>query len=422
MFDSSGLALQLKPQTTDFDRIHFLILTENNFDLEAIDRILQGAGIEFTYDVTTVSESNCQFSTQSYDAIVYNYHLDDRLTEENDLNIGQSPIDKLGWWQNYLSKIPFILITDALGDEMAIDCVRSGIAGYILRSKLADLPEVLESVLLEFPRPKQLGKFVVSRQSSTAHFQKLQLAKIRQQQQKIARLEAEKPEWEKRELIHQESISHLNHELRNSITSIIGFAKMLKEQIYGSLNPKQIQYATAIKSAGDLMLDLVNKYLTLAKIDAEKEEIYPEKFLVEDICRVTLSLVEEKARDKGLELIFEIADDVDFCIADKLSLRQILVNLLSNAIKFTSKGWVKLQVSKTDKLLEFAVIDTGMGISPENMQKLFQPFQQLNHRHEGTGLGLTLSRKLAQLHHGDITVTSELGKGACFTLQLPLVL
>jgi signal transduction histidine kinase len=418
MFDNSGLALQLKPQTSAFDRVHLLFLTDRSFDLEEIDRVLLSAGIKFTYEIATVDRSNWQFSLSSYDAIVYEYHNSSSIAAGEDLKFNRSPIEALGWWQNYLSKIPFILITDPLGDEIAIDCVRSGIAGYILRPKLSELPKVLKSVIPEFSGSKSPEKFVASQKPGKLNTQ--QLEKIRHQQQQIEELQAAQAEWEKQAAMYQESISHLNHELRNSITLIIGFAKMLKEQIYGSLNPKQLQYATAINSAGEMMLDLVNKYLTLAKIDAEKEEIYPEKLLVEDICHVTLSLNEEKAKDTGLQLILQIDDDVDFCIADKLSLRQILTNLLSNAIKFTQKGSVTLKVSKTMTMLEFAVIDTGMGISAENMHKLFQPFQQLNNRHEGSGLGLALSHKLAQLHGGDIKVASELGKGTCFTLQIPL--
>jgi signal transduction histidine kinase len=419
MFDNSGLALQFKPQTSAFDRLHLLFLTDRSFDLEAINRVLLSAAINFTYEIATIDRSNWQLSLSSYNAIVYDYHHTDRLDAGNNLNPKISPIEELGWWQNYFSKIPFILITDPLGDEIAIDCVRSGIAGYILRSKLSELPKVLKTVIPEFSGSKSPEKLVLSRKPAKSNIQLLE--KIRHQQQQIEELQAAQAEWEKQAAIYQESISHLNHELRNSITLIIGFAKMLKEQIYGSLNPKQLQYATAIRSAGEMMLDLVNKYLALAKIDAEQEKIYPEKLLVEDICHVTRSLNEEKARDKGLELILQIDDDIDFCIADKLCLRQILNNLLSNAIKFTKEGSVTLKVSKTSTILEFAVIDTGMGISAENMHKLFQPFQQLNNRHEGTGLGLALSRKLAQLHGGDITVTSELGKGSCFTLQIPSI-
>ena len=112
-----------------------------------------------------------------------------------------------------------------------------------------------------------------------------------------------------------------------------------------------------------------------------------------------------------------------FCYADSLRLKQILINLLSNAVKFTEQGSITLQVIKNSKILYFSIIDTGIGISKEDSVKLFKPFQQVNthlHRqYKGTGLGLALSRKLAQLHGGDITLYSEVGKGSRFTVSIP---
>jgi signal transduction histidine kinase len=124
-----------------------------------------------------------------------------------------------------------------------------------------------------------------------------------------------------------------------------------------------------------------------------------------------------------LQLSLAIAPDVITCIADKRRLKQILVNLLSNAVKFTASGSVTLRVEQTTEAIAFSVIDTGIGIAQADQATLFQPFRQLdsglNRKYEGTGLGLALSRKLAQLHGGDITVHSELGRGSCFTLHLP---
>ena len=130
-------------------------------------------------------------------------------------------------------------------------------------------------------------------------------------------------------------------------------------------------------------------------------------------------MLEAKAKQKGLELNFEQQDKIDFCTGDSSCLKQILINLLSNAIKFTDVGSVTLRVTRDENYLYFAVIDTGTGISAENLNKLFKPFPQISNHHENTGLGLTLSRKQARLHGGDITVTSELGKGSCFTLSIP---
>jgi signal transduction histidine kinase len=221
-----------------------------------------------------------------------------------------------------------------------------------------------------------------------------------------------------------EIFSHLNHELRTPLSSILGYARMLKDEIYGPLNEKQRQYTNVIVASGEHLLSLVNDYLDISKIEANREELFLETIAVEDICLASLSMVESRAKEQDLKLDLNIASDVDLCKADGLRIKQILVNLLSNAIKFTEVGSVTLNVRRHENMLEFCVIDTGIGIKEEDKEKLFQPFQQIKNdlscRHKGTGLGLALSRKLAQLHGGDITLVSEQGNGSCFTLHLPV--
>jgi signal transduction histidine kinase len=133
--------------------------------------------------------------------------------------------------------------------------------------------------------------------------------------------------------------------------------------------------------------------------------------------------VQAKAEQQGLALNLQISPEIDYCSADQQRLKQILVNLLSNAVKFTEIGSVTLKVAREENRLLFSVIDTGIGISIEEQEKLFQPFQQihsvLSKKHKGTGLGLALSRKLARLHGGDITIISEKGRGSSFILAIP---
>ncbi|BFM40285.1 HAMP domain-containing sensor histidine kinase [Synechocystis sp. LKSZ1] len=219
-------------------------------------------------------------------------------------------------------------------------------------------------------------------------------------------------------------LSHLHHELRTPLTGILGFSKMLKEELYGPLNDKQRQYVQGILLSGEHLLSLVNDFLDLAKIDARREELFLEVVAVEDLCWAALSMVQINAREKGLDLKLEIAPEVDFCRVDQKRVKQILLNLLSNAIKFTLEGGVTLRVERQGEFLTLAVIDTGIGIEAADQAQLFQPFKQLKHplnrQTKGTGLGLVLSRKLAQLHGGDIYLESCPGQGSCFTLQLPL--
>lgn len=220
-----------------------------------------------------------------------------------------------------------------------------------------------------------------------------------------------------------EYFSNMTHELRAPLAGILGFARMLQEQIYGSLNPKQSQYVNAVLTSGEHLMTIVNDLLDLSKIEANREELLLEKLAVEDICLAALSIVQGKAEQQGLVIDLNIAKNVDFCFADQQRLKQILINLLANAIKFTEQGRVTLKVARPKNSITFSIIDTGIGITLADQAKLFQPFQQINsflgRKHKGTGLGLALSQKLAQLHGGEITLVSEVGQGSCFTLEIP---
>ncbi|MBP0019907.1 MAG: GAF domain-containing sensor histidine kinase [Cyanobacteria bacterium SBLK] len=242
-----------------------------------------------------------------------------------------------------------------------------------------------------------------------------------QQQEIAAKLELENRK-------KSEHFSMMSHDLRTPLTGIVGFARMLLDRIYGDLNPKQTEYISAIASSSEHLLELINDLLDLARIEANREELYLEKLSIEEVCLASVSIVQQLANSKALELKLKIEPELTTCMADQRRVKQILVNLLSNAIKFTESGSVMLNVYQTrDSLeysvLQFSVIDTGIGIAAEDIEKLFQPFSQiknpLQRKYKGTGLGLALSKKLAQLHGGNLSVTSQLEKGSCFTFHLP---
>jgi signal transduction histidine kinase/DNA-binding response OmpR family regulator len=244
-------------------------------------------------------------------------------------------------------------------------------------------------------------------------------------QQRTQELEAEKLLSEVANRAKSEFLSNISHELRTPLTGVLGFSGVLLEQIFGPLNAKQKQYVECIHTSGKHLLDLINDLLDLTKIEAGKEELTPEILSVEDVGQACLSLFQERCWQRGLEFNLALAPNITTCTADRRRLNQILTNLLSNALKFTDKGSITLRVEQTSLEILFSVIDTGIGIAIEDCEAIFQPFHQvdsgLNRKYEGTGLGLALSRRLAQLHGGDITVESELGRGSCFTLHLPVV-
>lgn len=241
--------------------------------------------------------------------------------------------------------------------------------------------------------------------------------------QRTQELEAEKFLSDAANRAKSEFLSNISHELRTPLTGVLGFSSILLEQIFGPLNAKQKQYVEGIHACGKHLLDLINDLLDLTKIEAGKEELTLETALVEEVGQACLSLFQERCIQRGLQLSLAIAPDVSTCIADQRRLKQILVNLLSNAVKFTKSGSITLKIEQTPEETIFSVIDTGIGIALEDQAYIFQPFHQvdsgLDRKYEGSGLGLALSRKLARLHGGDITLHSELGRGSCFTLHLP---
>lgn len=221
-----------------------------------------------------------------------------------------------------------------------------------------------------------------------------------------------------------QKIDDITHELRSPVSAIVSFSKMLLKEIYGTLNPKQTDYVNRIVSSGEYLLELANDLLDLEKINAQKEELILTIINIESLCQETMVIIEEQAKNKGINLILKINTIFKTVKGDERRLKQILINLLSNSLKFTQKGSITLEVNSQDHYLLFVVIDTGIGIDQGDQSKLFQPFQQMsNHlkiKEKGTGLGLTLSQQLAYLHGGKITCQSELNQGSCFTLHLPI--
>lgn len=541
--------------------LHLLIVVDAIADLQAIITTLQSARIRFRYDAATNAE-NCQQLLQhnTYDAVLSAYEL-----------VALTGLESYKLLQQSSQKIPFILITNPLGDEVAVRCIKAGMTDYILKDKLFHLPAILTTAIQEFSQSRQHKKkekllykislilnsqveldsilqqivkligecFKVERVTiysqkskrtevlqewrvsdqiisvlgykgalsewvnqfkvtskflslKCAEFNNLQPANYNILLQEIIEiracsimiipifvrkefwgsialhsltertfrseeiqdieqiaaalalmlhnfknnqyleelrdqtkiLEAAKQLLETSNQAKSIFIANMSHELRTPITGILGFSRLLSEQIFGPLNEKQLQYIDGIYSSTEHLLSLINDLLDLSKIETGHEELYLEKIIIEKLCQQALSLVREQALQKGLELILDIAPNLTTCLADYRRCKQILVNLLFNAVKFTETGSITLKVEQTPDFIRFLVIDTGIGVSEANQDLLFQPFCQfasnITREYKGTGLGLALSLKLAKLHRGDISVASQLGSGSCFTLSLPV--
>ncbi len=223
-----------------------------------------------------------------------------------------------------------------------------------------------------------------------------------------------------------EFLANMSHELRTPLNSSIGFSELLKQGMAGELSEKQKHYVDNILTSSQFLLTLINDILDLSKIEAGKMELAPEKMSVSVTIKDTLSLIKEKASKHNVLLKTEFDPELEFIEADKQRFKQILFNLLSNAVKFSKLegGTVTITAKKVDENVQISVSDTGIGIKPENLGKLFQKFEQLDkgisEKYGGTGLGLAITKLLVELHGGRILAESKYGEGSTFTFTLPL--
>ncbi len=222
-----------------------------------------------------------------------------------------------------------------------------------------------------------------------------------------------------------EFLAAMSHELRTPLNAVIGLSTILGRETHGPVNAKQSAYLEQIEAAGRHLLELINDILDLAKIDADQLEPEPVVVDVGPITTAAVAVVNEQALAKGIGLDVDCPESLPSVVADPRRTKQILLNLLSNAIKFTDPGGrVEVRARVEGPFLAVIVWDTGVGIPQDRLDDVFAPFKQLDNSlaraHEGTGLGLALTRKLVEMQGGTLGVESELGHGSAFTFTLPL--
>ncbi len=221
-----------------------------------------------------------------------------------------------------------------------------------------------------------------------------------------------------------EFLANMSHELRTPLNAIIGFSEVLQEQMFGELNQKQIEYARDINSSGQHLLSLINDILDLSKIEAGHMELSLADFDLPTAIENAATLVRERATRHGVGLEVEVDNGLGRFCADERKFKQILLNLLSNAVKFTPEGGqVRLRADQVKDELLVSVTDSGVGISLDDQELIFEEFRQVatkdRSKPEGTGLGLALAKQFVEMHGGRISVRSEVGKGSTFAFTFP---
>ena len=218
-------------------------------------------------------------------------------------------------------------------------------------------------------------------------------------------------------------LASMSHELRTPLNAILGYTELMELGVAGAINPQQTQQLERISASAWHLLRVIEEILTFSRVEAGREEVRLEAVALADLLRELAGMIEPIAQRKALDFDVEVCNGIGTIRTDRGKLRQILLNLLGNAVKFTQSGTVRVVVRPAGSGVEFEVRDTGPGIAPENLDRIFEPFWQDAHgptvRIGGTGLGLTVSRQLAQLLGGDVQVRSTPGQGSTFTAYIP---
>lgn len=224
-------------------------------------------------------------------------------------------------------------------------------------------------------------------------------------------------------------LATMSHELRTPLNAIIGFSEMMHAELLGPLgNKRYVDYAGSINESGRYLLDLINDILDMSKIEAGKYELVHEPVNVAKAIRLACHMVENTIRDKGLHLHFQNQNETVVIEADRRAFMQIMLNLLSNAVKFTDAGGsVTIAVTDhTENRILISVTDTGIGIPADKLHRIGQPFEQVSSAmargHNGTGLGLAITKKLVEMHDGELHIASVFGQGTTVSVALPAIM
>ncbi|HEY6877182.1 MAG TPA: hybrid sensor histidine kinase/response regulator [Polyangiales bacterium] len=373
--------------------LRVLLLEDDEDDALLVLRALKGGGYETTYQRVFSREALlAALDGVEWDIVISDYSMP-----------GFDAPSALAIVRERAPELPFIIVSGTVGEALTVQAIKAGAHDYLMKDRLARLCVSVERELREAEERKRIKVA-----------QSLAREALREKESAEAASQAK-----------SSFLAHMSHELRTPLNAVIGFSELLDQGIAGELNDKQREYVSYVLSSGRYLLELITDILDLSKVEAGRLELSIEDTALLPIAQHVEHSLSPLASKKHVALELELDQMLPAVHADPMRLQQILYNLLSNAIKFTPEnGRVALRARSAGPMVELAVIDNGMGIRSEDLPKLVREFEQVGNdtaaKRGGTGLGLALTKRLIELHHGSIEVESVLGVGSTFTVRLPV--
>ena len=352
-----------------------------------------------------------QVNLDNYDLILLDY----RLPDIDGLQLIKSI-------KAFNLKLPIIILTGQGDEEVAVEMMKAGAADYLSKSKIE--PNYLARAISNAVRVYQAEQAVEFANQRLRASNELLLIKNQELERQQQQIKLQNIQLQESYNLKSEFLATMSHELRTPMNAIMGFSQLLLRQYPDPLSEQQQNLVHRILNNSKNLLEMINEMLDFSKIEAGKLELNLQRFNLDTLLKLTVEELRSLAVQKQLNLVTNIELKDPFLFQDSNFIKRIAINLLSNAIKFTESGTVKLEAKEIDETtIAIAIIDTGIGIAPENREKVFQAFRQIDQtftrQHSGTGLGLAITQSLAKMIKGKVLLKSSLGEGSTFTVEIP---
>lgn len=395
------------------ENLKILVVENDQKDRTAVRHTLIQTGVEMElFEVSDGNGALTAFGEDSYDCVFLDYSLPD-----------QDALTLIQKLRSREIKVPLVVIIAEQNEQIVIDLMKAGATDYLYKERLSS--ELLATVLRNAIRVHRAEMLLAltnqqlreSNDQLTRKHQELELQKQQIEQQNLKLIEASK--------IKSQFLATMSHELRTPLNAIIGFSQLLLRPKCGELSHQQRDMVERILKNGKNLLTLLNEILDFSKLEVGKLDIKPEIFDLNKVINATMMEMRTLAEEKNLSVFLHNDLPNLMVFNDPTRVRQILQHLLSNAIKFTESGSVTINVREMPpSRVLISVCDTGIGIAPTEIEKIFQAFKQVDQsttrKYSGTGLGLPFVNALVQMMGGKITVESKLGEGSVFEIEIPI--